>query len=554
MSYEPAISHLGHTSIHLSSCNLPIYRGGTEKVPITSAIPDIKYGASSDKHHIMIKMFFTLGLLLSISSTNIAQNTRLPLSNQIRAVENGLMPNMQLQDSSLKKFNLLDRMAFYKVPAVSIAVVDNGQLAWARAYGVGNRDKNTPLDTHSLFWAGSISKSITALGVMKLVENGTFSLEKDFREYVKSWTFKENDLSKDETITLQHLLSHTAGLNRGNAAYFRKEPLPTLSQVLMGQKPAKEDGVFSILKPGTAYKYSNLAFGIVQKMIEDNVEANFGRFIQSTVCSPIGMENSLMIEHQLPAAIQAQSVDGHWFSETIPFGESEQYITAGASNLWTTPGDLAKFIIAVQAAYNGQPGAMLQKATAQRMLTPVLANANSSDGQRDSSKCALGFFIYDLKGEKYFSHSGGTDGFRALYFGSLEGGKGAVVMVNANNASILFEIFNSIATVYDWKNYYQPKRKKTVVLDDKILERYCGQYNLKLKDGDYIRVIRKRGNHLEIVNGKDETGERLYFSSETEAFLLSRKTNYQFILSNEKVKGLIAKEDGRFSGEAKRIK
>ena len=501
----------------------------------------------------MNKTFIALGLLLNISPIHfLAQSPYLSQSAQIKAVENSLMPNQQIQDSSLKKFSLLERMAFYKVPAVSIAVVDNGQLAWAKAYGVGNREKNTPVDTNSLFWAGSISKSITALGVMKLVENGTFSLEKDFRTYVKTWAFKENDLSKGENITLQHLLSHTAGLNRGNVAYFIKDPLPTLSQELMGQKPAKEAGVFAITKPNTAYKYSNFAFGIVQKMVEDHIDTDYSRFIQSTVFAPLGMTNSIMIKEQLPATKQKQSVDGHWFSETIPFGESERYAYPAASNLWSTPSDLAKFIIAVQEAYAGKPATILQKETAHRMLSPALAHANSSDGQMDSSKCALGFFIYDLKGEKYFAHGGGTDGFRALYFGSSEGGKGAVVMVNSNNASILFEILNSIATVYDWKNYYQPKRKKTVVLEDKTLEKYCGQYNLKLKDGSYIRIIRKVGDYLEIVNGQDTTGERLYFSSETDAFLLSQKTNYQFTFKKEKVIGLVAKEDGRFSGAAKK--
>ncbi len=502
-----------------------------------------------------------LTLWLGISSSvityaqNPVANPNPSLTEQIRLVENNLLPSSQIEgDSPYKRFTLEERLRFFKVPAVSIAVIDEGAVIWAKAYGVGNRAKNNPIDTHTAFWAGSISKSINAVGVLKLVANSQLSLEPDFRTYLKTVTFKENDLSRGETITIRHLLSHTAGLSRGDVAYYKKESIPTLAQALMGQKPSKDQGVFAILKPNTAYKYSNYGIGIVQKIIEDNIDPDYAHFVQSTVLDPLNMTHSFFIDHQVPVSKQNAVADGHWFAETIPFGESEVYPYKAASNLWTTPSDVARLIMAIQASYAGQPTTILPQAVAKLMLTPPIDTANYSDGQRDSSKCGLGFFMYDLKGEKYFSHTGGTDGFRAIYIGSFEGGKGAVVMTNSNNASILFEILNSIATTYGWKNYYQPKIKKEFALIEKTLLDYCGKYKQTFKEGDYFRSIKKVGNHLEITGSNDLVGETLYFSSETEAFVLSRKTTYHFILKDGKVEGLTIKNDlGRLSGEAKKV-
>ena len=106
---------------------------------------------------------------------------------------------------------------------------------------------------------------------------------------------------------------------------------------------------------------------------------------------------------------------------------------------------------------------------------------------------ALGVFINDFEGTKYFEHGGANEGFRCQYFGSLEGGNGVVVMVNSDEGSINNEIINSVAKVYNFKGLYHSKVYKEVAVDSAVLNTYVGKYEMR---PGFNLMITREGNRL----------------------------------------------------------
>src|SRR6266851_3277725 len=133
--------------------------------------------------------------------------------NRISRIEFGLLPAAVIQGQSLPRMLLTDRMKHYDVPGVSIAVFDNGQVLWARGYGLADISANKPVTPETLFQAASISKSVTAFAALQLVEQGKLNLDEDVNLKLVSWKVPENEFTRNEKVTLRRLLNHTAGLN-----------------------------------------------------------------------------------------------------------------------------------------------------------------------------------------------------------------------------------------------------------------------------------------------------------------------------------------------------
>src|SRR5260221_9638041 len=103
-------------------------------------------------------------------------------------------------------------MKLYQVPALSVAVIDDYKIAWAKAYGVTEPGGKTPATPKTLFQAGSISKPVAAAGMLALVQQGKMSLDEDVNLKLKSWKVPENEFTREQKVTLRRLASHSAGL------------------------------------------------------------------------------------------------------------------------------------------------------------------------------------------------------------------------------------------------------------------------------------------------------------------------------------------------------
>jgi hypothetical protein len=148
------------------------------------------------------------------------------------------------------------RMAELHVPGVSIAVIHDGAIQWARGFGVA-RVGGPPVTAKTLFQAASISKPVTALAVLRLVQAGKLDLDTDVNGYLKSWKIPENTFTEEHPVTLRELLTHSAGVTvHGFPGYASGAPIPTLTQVLNGTPPANSPAIRVDTTPGTAWRYS----------------------------------------------------------------------------------------------------------------------------------------------------------------------------------------------------------------------------------------------------------------------------------------------------------
>ena len=152
----------------------------------------------------------------------------------IKMVENNLSGSVQIQDS-VNTWNIEERMKAKEIYGLSIAVIRNYKIAWVKAYGIADKDANTPVTTQTLFQAASISKSLNSVGVLKLAQDKKIDLYTDINTYLKSWQFPYDTVSHGKKITIANLLSHTAGLTvHGFPGYNRKDTIPALPQILDG--------------------------------------------------------------------------------------------------------------------------------------------------------------------------------------------------------------------------------------------------------------------------------------------------------------------------------
>lgn len=456
-----------------------------------------------------MKKFSRLTLLLQITlcfASNLQAQTKLTpdIEKQISRVENGLVGLHQMQDS-VNEMKLADRMAYYKLNGVSIAVVHNYQLVWAKGYGWADAATKRPVTPETRFQAASISKSVNAVGVMRLVDKKQLDLRTDINTYLRSWKFPYDTVSHGKIITVAHLLSHTAGLGvHGFPGYEKQDTLPSDNEILDGKRPANTAAVRSIREPGKRYQYSGGGTTITKKLIIDLTGMPYDAYMQHYVLQPLGMAHSSYTQPP-PASDTLQLATAYDMGGNPIKGGFHIYPEQAPDGLWTTPSDLARFTIALQQILKGQPGGILSREMTDTMLTPYL-----------DRNAALGFFINgQAKGPaRFFQHGGSNEGFRCQYYGSFENGNGVAVMVNSDDGRIIQEIINSVAATYQWPEFYKPKVHKVVNVSVDTLKTYAGKYQLNGGTLD----ISQQGDHLYLSqNGSPFV--RLYFTSSNGFFI-----------------------------------
>ena len=361
-------------------------------------------------------------------------------AEHIQRIEENAAVISQGENKPPIKLSLQDLMEKFKVPGLSIAVIDNFQVIWAKGYGVIGTDSKTPVTTKTLFQAGSISKPVTATAALYMVEQGKLSLDENVNDKLKSWKVPDNEFTQTEKVTLRRLMSHTGGLTvHGFPGYEVDAPLPTLVQVLNGEKPANTAPVRVDFIPGTKVRYSGGGVTIEQLLMMDVSGKPFPVLLRETVLDKIGMADS-SYEQPLPPTRAAATARGTYGDGKPVHGMWHIYPEMAAAGLWTTPTDLAHFAIEIALSKNGKSNRILSQKMTNEMLTPVLDNAG------------LGFFIF--KGNPgWFGHGGADEGFQALLGMSAETGKGAVIMADSDNGiSVGALFFRSVVKEYGW-NY-----------------------------------------------------------------------------------------------------
>lgn len=460
------------------------------------------------------------------------------IAEQIRLVENSLAGRVKIKGNETSTLD--ERMDFYHVKGMSIAVVKDYKVIWAKGYGWADVETKKPVTTETLFEPGSISKSLNAMGVLKLVQDKKLDLYADINSYLTSWQFPYDEISRNKKITLSHLLSHSAGLGvHGFPGYNLKEAIPSVPHVLDGEAPANTPAVRSLFEPGLKFQYSGGGTTISQLIISDVTHQPYDEFMYENVLKPIGMTNSF---YSQPPPVDKRHLCAsgyHTDGEAVP-NRFHVYPEQGAAGLWMTPTDLCQYIIETQLAYEGKSSKVLNQEMTTLHLTPY-----------NDASAAMGVFIDDRSGTLYFQHSAGNEGFCGQYYGSLQGGNGVAVFLNTDGDSygLIPEVINSVATVYAWKGYYEPVYKTTVDVKDKTLQKYVGVYQI---DGRALtHIVKQKDGYYLYADG---TSSKMYFSSETDFFNIAFSSEKQFVTDpSGNVTGYLRLLNGENLPDAKKV-
>jgi CubicO group peptidase (beta-lactamase class C family) len=291
------------------------------------------------------------------------------------------------------------QMRDHGIVGLSLAIIDDGKIIKARGYGFTDKSGKTPITTSTLFQAGSVSKSVAALGALRLVEQGQIALDEDVNARLRTWKVPENEFTKDEKVTLRRILSHSAGLTvHGFPGYAAGSPVPTLVQVLDGEKPANTPAIRVNFVPGSKWRYAGGGYTVMQQLLMDVTGQPFPEFMQKSVLTPLGMAQSTF-EQPLPKDVATATPAGYLANGTAVRGRWHIYPEMAAAGLWTTPSDLARFAIGIQQSLAGKSNSVVSPAMTRRMLTVQMAD----DG--------LGVFIKGSGKTLRFLHGGRDEGF-----------------------------------------------------------------------------------------------------------------------------------------------
>src|SRR6185436_18771507 len=338
----------------------------------------------------------------------------------IERLEAGLQPPVIVRGETPALTSLAKRMEELKVPGMSVAVIRQGQVEWARGFGV-QEIGGAPVTPDTLFQAASISKPVFALGVLRLVEQGKLDLDQDVNQYLKGWKLPENEYTRAKKVTLRGILSHSAGLTvHGFAGYESGEALPSVPQILDGAKPANSPAIRVDVVPGTLYRYSGGGYVLAQQLLVDVTGIPTPKYLHDAVLAPLGMTHSTF-EQPLPASRRNEVALPYRSNGTPVKGGPHVYPEMAAAGLWTTPSDLARYAIGVQQMLAGKSKSVISASMARTMLTPVLDGHGLGPIPITNGPPA----------SRYFMHSGGNEGYRCNLI-AYENGDGFVVMTNGD--------------------------------------------------------------------------------------------------------------------------
>ncbi|HLK60880.1 MAG TPA: serine hydrolase [Chthonomonadaceae bacterium] len=457
---------------------------------------------------------------------------------RIARVIAGLQPGTYLRGMAAPTYPLAERLAYYETPGISIAVIEDYEIAWTRGYGVKEAGKSDAVTTETLFQAGSISKPVAAMAALHLVEAGKLDLDEDVNTYLTSWKVPPN-ADWQPRITLRQLLSHTAGLTiHGFPGYLPTRPIPTVPQLLDGEPPANTGAVRVNAVPGTQFRYSGGGTTIVQLMLMDVLGKPFPQIMRKLVLDPLQMHHSTY-EQPLPPSRAEFAATGHPSDSRPVEGKWHIYPEMAAAGLWTTASDLARWAIEVQLSRQGRSNKVLSAEMVQQMLSPQVED-----------HIGIGPFLEGKEETARFGHGGWDEGFICHLIAYQQRGQGSVVMINSNRGGeVITEVERAIAREYAWPDFLPQEPTLAAVTSDSLAA-YVGVY--ELRPNFQFTVTRSEEGLLLQPTGQPPLS--LFAESETKFFARAVGAEISFVKKDSgEVEELVFLQNGRPQTARKQI-
>jgi CubicO group peptidase (beta-lactamase class C family) len=384
---------------------------------------------------------FLVGIFTALAIAPAADDSS-PAAMMAR-IENVQSPNRQ----GLDGYTLRQVMERFRVPGVSVAVIKDFEIHWAKGYGVADVEAGAAVENNTLFQAASISKPVAAMAVVRAVQDGRFSLDDDVNTILKSWKLPDSEFTRGHPVTPRALLSHTSGLGDGFGfpGYHPSAPRPTVVEILNGSKPSNVGPVLMERPPFTAFKYSGGGVTVMQLAMIDSFHEPYPGLLQRLVLGPIGMTDSAY-EQPLSSERDKHAARAHSGGGRAMDTKWHVYPELAAAGLWTTSVDLAKFAIEIQKAAFGRSSQVLTQTSIREMLSPV--------GVGDY---AVGLSVMKIGQGWYFGHGGSNWGFQCDFIAHRLKGYGVAIMTNSDSGRpVIDEIRARVAAAYGWDSLDKP--------------------------------------------------------------------------------------------------
>jgi CubicO group peptidase (beta-lactamase class C family) len=333
-------------------------------------------------------------------------------------------------DQSLDEFinHLNSRISIlmrdYQIPGLNIALIKEGKLSWTKAYGFADLSENRKMTTATYCRVESISKSVTAWGIMKLVEQGKLDLNKSVKEYIKSWKFPESAFD-NQKITASQLLSHTAGLPLGtigaDALYHPEEDLPSLRDTLSSE-------VIPFQEADKSFYYSDTGYNLLELLVEVITEQDFAEYMKKEILLPLGMNNSSYSWNKewKPEVPNGYDVNG----KAVPV---YTYSMKASGNLYSTVDDIAKFVIAgMNSSFTNHQ--LLKSESIEKMYKPKVEDIPGYYGIVFDAYGFGHYLEWFKNGMKSVSHGGQGTGWMSHFQSVPETGDGIIILTNSQRS------------------------------------------------------------------------------------------------------------------------
>ena len=431
----------------------------------------------------------------------------------IKAIDDKLSKKIRLVGDSVEYFSVAKRMKELNIKGFSSVIVQKGKIIHKSFYGTKNN--NQIVDEQTLFQAASISKPVTALGILKLAQEKKVSLDENINVYLKDYQLINPFEADGHIVTIRNILNHSAGLNVGGfGGYPNGTEVPEVLEALKGQGNSPVLEVVEL--PNARWNYSGGGYLLLGKVIEDVSGQPFHVYMKKEILDPLGMTMSTF-EQPIDTNVYSNLSYAYDSTGKTYNGNWHNYAAQGAGGLWTNPTDLAKYCIGIYKAFTGQDNALFEQKTMEEMVVP-----NFRDW-------GLGPLIVTKNDGLIFTHDGSNAGFKADFFAYMDKGNAAIAMVNSENgADLCAEYLQAVCAYYGWKAR-EPFLVKSMRMTPEMSSNYLGVYEW-MDRNTYSISITKKGHQLfleyfdngkanslelEVMNPENainvETGQRLKF-------------------------------------------
>lgn len=379
-------------------------------------------------------------------------------------------------------YSIVEAMEESGLIGLSVAVFEDYKIVWKESWGIKEVGTDEKIDENTAFSTASISKPITATLFAVLEEKGLIDLKAPVSGYLKRWKLPDSKFLKDTVLTLEHLLSHTAGTTQGGFVdFYEGDTIPTIVHSLKGQIPGYDTEIDFVFVPGTWWKYSGGGYVIAQMAIEDHLGRSLAHLAEEHLFMPLGLKNTTMRqpnEEGFPSNVaKAHDENGKTIRTGIPITPQ-----VSASGLWSTPTDMSLFLIEMQNALRNEGNTVISHNVSQRVTEIVTSKVMG--GWSLGWERRYGFGNYE-----WFSHGGANTGIGGHIYGTMDGGYGMAFFGNGPNGNripVLDKFKSSIIKAHGW--YLPMDRKNEQEVPDDFISWATGNYRDVLFDVE-IEII-----------------------------------------------------------------